>query len=293
MEDRHAVSEPRPVESNGRDGNLPSWEVDILRDDTVIVDTFLLNNDVLPPRTNKKGKVVWRLPDTADKLPSFGTDDRRRILDIFKERKKKRKQDKKKRTDHSPPQSAPPGNGKIGRRDSSATSPGVKGGGGGVAGTAAGKYYERRDNANRPPNKTPGEEGINGTGNGGGVKGVTAAAKYYERRGNANKPPPTKTPGEQGINGGGARAKHKGKENGKSSGNLAKDNDGHEYTEIDKGYKDKKEAVKVEREKGFNRASSTESQHSQPSLKPSLPGLRASPPTQASSQGQLLPGYQL
>lgn len=67
MEDRHSVSEPRPIDKN--DGSLPSWEVDILRDDTVIVDTFLLNKDVLPPR-KKKGKVVWRLPDKADKLVS-------------------------------------------------------------------------------------------------------------------------------------------------------------------------------------------------------------------------------
>ena len=66
MEDRHTVSEPRPVERTPNDG--PSWEVDILRDDTVIVDTFLLNRDVLPPRINKKGKVLWKLPDTADKL---------------------------------------------------------------------------------------------------------------------------------------------------------------------------------------------------------------------------------
>ena len=66
LEDRHTVSEPRPVERTPNDG--PSWEVDILRDDTVIVDTFLLNRDVLPPRINKKGKVLWKLPDTADKL---------------------------------------------------------------------------------------------------------------------------------------------------------------------------------------------------------------------------------
>ena len=67
MEDRHSVSEPRPV-----DGGVgkPSWEVDILRDDTLVVDTFSLSNDNLPPRTNKKGKVVWRLPDKADKLVS-------------------------------------------------------------------------------------------------------------------------------------------------------------------------------------------------------------------------------
>ena len=69
MEDRHTVSEPRPIE----DGNekMPSWEVDILRDGTVIVDTFLLNNDVLPPRTNKRGKVLWRLPDSLNKMVSY------------------------------------------------------------------------------------------------------------------------------------------------------------------------------------------------------------------------------
>lgn len=47
----------------------PSWEVDILRDG-VIVDSFILNKEVLPPRTNKKGKVVWKLPDNGDKLVS-------------------------------------------------------------------------------------------------------------------------------------------------------------------------------------------------------------------------------
>ena len=72
MEDRHTVSEPRPIE----DGNqkMPSWEVDILRDGTVIVDTFLLNNDVLAPRTNKRGKVLWRLPDSLNKLVSYIVD---------------------------------------------------------------------------------------------------------------------------------------------------------------------------------------------------------------------------
>lgn len=70
MEDRHSVSEPRPVDDDGSDcNNCPSWEVDILRDG-VIVDTFILNKEVLPPRTNKKGKVVWKLPDSGDKLVS-------------------------------------------------------------------------------------------------------------------------------------------------------------------------------------------------------------------------------
>eukprot|EP00584_Thalassiosira_punctigera_P005781 CAMPEP_0172535502 /NCGR_PEP_ID=MMETSP1067-20121228/7482_1 /TAXON_ID=265564 ORGANISM="Thalassiosira punctigera, Strain Tpunct2005C2" /NCGR_SAMPLE_ID=MMETSP1067 /ASSEMBLY_ACC=CAM_ASM_000444 /LENGTH=508 /DNA_ID=CAMNT_0013320439 /DNA_START=140 /DNA_END=1666 /DNA_ORIENTATION=- len=141
MEDRHTVSEPRPVESIGRDGNLPSWEVDVLRDDTVIVDTFLLNNSVLPPRTNKRGKVVWRLPDTTDKLPSFGTDDRRRILDIFKDRKKKRKQEKKKRN-LSPSQNEDPGTpGKCERRSSVSTSPG--------GGEIGAEKYERHDSGSK------------------------------------------------------------------------------------------------------------------------------------------------
>ncbi|KAL7517794.1 hypothetical protein ACHAWX_002684 [Stephanocyclus meneghinianus] len=100
MEDRHSISEPRPiVRRHIGSSTCVEWEVDILRDDTVVVDTIILTDDVLPPRTNKKGKVVWRLPDSVDKLPAFGTDDRRRILEIFKDRKKKRKQEKKKRQD--------------------------------------------------------------------------------------------------------------------------------------------------------------------------------------------------
>jgi len=64
MEDRHTVSDPRPVD------NTPSWEVDILRDNSVIVDTILLNNGTLPPRKNKRGKVLWRLPDSLDRIVS-------------------------------------------------------------------------------------------------------------------------------------------------------------------------------------------------------------------------------
>ena len=64
MEDRHSISEPRPVPSP----SCTEWEIDILRDDTVIVDTFVINNEVLPPRTNKKGKVLWKLPDATSKL---------------------------------------------------------------------------------------------------------------------------------------------------------------------------------------------------------------------------------
>lgn len=87
--ERHTISEPRCLVNDG-DAN-PCWEVDILRDDSLVVDTFVLNNSVLPPRVNKKGKVLWKLPETGDKLPSFAAEDRRRILEIYKRRKKERK----------------------------------------------------------------------------------------------------------------------------------------------------------------------------------------------------------
>ncbi|KAL3791174.1 hypothetical protein ACHAWO_013605 [Cyclotella atomus] len=133
MEDRHSISDPRPV----RNSTSVEWEIDILRDETVIVDTFVLNNDVLPPRTNKKGKVLWKLPDTLDRIPAFGTEDRRRILDVFKDRKKKRKQEKKKRQDGDgvSGENGSDSPGKLSRNNSSNEyddlGPGGGGGGGG------------------------------------------------------------------------------------------------------------------------------------------------------------------
>ena len=67
MEDRHSISEPRPVFCRGN-SLPPVWEIDVVRDGTVVIDTFKLDNEVLPPRRNKKGKVVWRLPDSVEKL---------------------------------------------------------------------------------------------------------------------------------------------------------------------------------------------------------------------------------
>ena len=72
MEERHSVSDPRPLLGGGGDGvkDIPKWEVDIIRDGNVIVDTFVVHEEVLPPRKNKKGKVLWRLPDNQDKTVS-------------------------------------------------------------------------------------------------------------------------------------------------------------------------------------------------------------------------------
>ncbi|KAG7354940.1 hypothetical protein IV203_004296 [Nitzschia inconspicua] len=87
MEDRHYLSEPRPVA--GLD--IPTWEVDIMRegvDDPIM--TLLVDQNSLPPRKSKK-KIVWKLPDNLETLPKFGIQDKKRILEIYKEKKKEAK----------------------------------------------------------------------------------------------------------------------------------------------------------------------------------------------------------
>ena len=92
MEDRHYLSEPRPI--SGLD--LPTWDVDILREgvDTPIM-TIRVDNETLPPRRRKK-KIVWKLPDALDQNPKFGQEDKKRILELFKEKKKEMKRKAKK-----------------------------------------------------------------------------------------------------------------------------------------------------------------------------------------------------
>uniref|UniRef100_A0A6S8XWT2 NTF2 domain-containing protein n=2 Tax=Ditylum brightwellii TaxID=49249 RepID=A0A6S8XWT2_9STRA len=94
-EDRHSLSAPRPVsfeEKNEGSSSQLAWEVDVFRAgvDTP-VETLRIDDTTLPPRANKKGKIVWRLPTEEGKLPNFGTDERRRIMELFKERKKSRR----------------------------------------------------------------------------------------------------------------------------------------------------------------------------------------------------------
>jgi len=87
MEGRHTISDPRETTINGC-----SWEVDIYREGVdEPIDTIIISDETLPPRKNKRGKIVWRLPTEEGKLPSFGTDERRRIMNLFKERKKTRR----------------------------------------------------------------------------------------------------------------------------------------------------------------------------------------------------------
>jgi hypothetical protein len=91
MEDRHTLSEPRAITGLA----LPTWEVDVFREgvDTPIM-TIVLDNKTLPPRKRKK-KIVWKLPDSLDLAPKFGVEDKKRILEIFKERKKELRKQRK------------------------------------------------------------------------------------------------------------------------------------------------------------------------------------------------------
>lgn len=87
MEVRHTISDPRPISLNAL-----KWKVEIYRNGVnTPIDTIVLSDESLPPRTNKRGKIVWRLPTETGKLPSFGSDERRRIMDLFKEKKKTRR----------------------------------------------------------------------------------------------------------------------------------------------------------------------------------------------------------
>lgn len=94
-EDRHSFSDPRIAEGVSSGDSL-SWEVDVFRKGVEgPVDTLRVNNENLPPRVNKKGKTVWRLPKDKIRLPSFGADEKRRLLELYKEHRKNRKKGNK------------------------------------------------------------------------------------------------------------------------------------------------------------------------------------------------------
>ena len=91
MEYRHIFSDPRPVYGCGQ----LTWNVDVFRegvDDPVF--TLDINEETMPPRMRKK-KAVWRLPEDQESLPKFGTDEKKRLLDLFKAQKKNRRKSKK------------------------------------------------------------------------------------------------------------------------------------------------------------------------------------------------------
>jgi len=103
MEDRHYLSEPRPISGL----KLPTWEVDVMRDGVDMpILTLQVDNQILPPRKRKK-KVVWKLPDSLETTPKFGMEDKRRILELFKQKKKELKRQRKSQTQTSSGASPP------------------------------------------------------------------------------------------------------------------------------------------------------------------------------------------
>uniref|UniRef100_A0A7S4AF14 NTF2 domain-containing protein n=1 Tax=Pseudo-nitzschia australis TaxID=44445 RepID=A0A7S4AF14_9STRA len=93
LEDRHSLSDPRPIPNL----KLPTWEVDVYREGVdVPIMTLRVDSTVLPPRKNKKKKIQWKLPDSIKTLPKFGEQERRRVLELFREKKKELKKLKNK-----------------------------------------------------------------------------------------------------------------------------------------------------------------------------------------------------
>ncbi|GKY99149.1 hypothetical protein MPSEU_000870400 [Mayamaea pseudoterrestris] len=99
--ENHTFSEPEPVENS----SPPEWLVHVLRnsnsptDDDVkkqtLVATLLVNCETLPPR-RRKGRVVWKLPDDFASVPKFGSVERERLWELFKQQRKERRKSKTK-----------------------------------------------------------------------------------------------------------------------------------------------------------------------------------------------------
>lgn len=74
---------------------LPTWTVDVIRTHThTIVGTLTINDRTLPPRM-RRGKCVWKLPDTTSVAPRFGEHEKKRLWELFKGLKKERRKARK------------------------------------------------------------------------------------------------------------------------------------------------------------------------------------------------------
>jgi hypothetical protein len=142
LEDRHFLSDPRPVSNL----DLPSWEVDVYREgvDQPIM-TLLVDAKVLPPRKKKK-KTLWRLPDSIETNPKFGELDKRRILELFREKKKELKKLKNKQRAYRRASSIEAMNGDGRKSDS---------GGGGGSGSGSNKPNPVNGASPTPKNLPP------------------------------------------------------------------------------------------------------------------------------------------
>jgi hypothetical protein len=92
--DSHIFSDPEPVDSstnNSTDNKstLLAWYVHVYRQGGTQVGTLLVDDTTLPPR-KRKGKIVWKLPDDGS-IPKFGTIEKERLWELFKQQKKERR----------------------------------------------------------------------------------------------------------------------------------------------------------------------------------------------------------
>lgn len=79
------LSEARRCQDSGG-----QWVVDVKRNDRVM-STFSLTPDLLPPRKNAKGKVVWCLPSDPKVAPRLGLHEQKLVLALYKKQRKEKK----------------------------------------------------------------------------------------------------------------------------------------------------------------------------------------------------------
>jgi len=83
------VSEPRRPDP---DTDGAAWVVDVVKGGTKVLATLDVTADLLPPRKNAKGRVVWSLPAELAQQPRLGLKDKERVLEAYKVQRKKRKE---------------------------------------------------------------------------------------------------------------------------------------------------------------------------------------------------------
>ena len=77
-----------PHEENGQ------WVSHIVREqDGRVMATFAVTEEILPPRKNKKGKVLWKLPKDGT-CPKLGIAEKERLLTLFREERKAKKRER-------------------------------------------------------------------------------------------------------------------------------------------------------------------------------------------------------
>ena len=75
------VSEPRRPEADDTDA---PWVVDVVKGGTKVLATLDVTAELLPPRKNAKGRVVWSLPAEIGQQPRLGLKDKERVLEAYK-----------------------------------------------------------------------------------------------------------------------------------------------------------------------------------------------------------------